>query len=185
MPNFRSRRFIVGAAAALSTLALAGCGSGGVMHDGSTALKYDGHTVTNSQLQTAASQISKLVGQTVSPALVAGRLAIGPETLQYAASKGQPPFSDSQIEAQAPKVTLSPTALEALRVDALISTMRANAQLDDPTLQMLTKSAKVTLNPRYGTWVNGTGIVAGSAPWIKATPAPTDATPVPNGRPAP
>jgi hypothetical protein len=173
----------VGAAALVGTLALAGCGSGGVMHNGRTALTYDGHKVTNSQLQTAAAQISKAVGATVDPSVVAGRLAIGPEMEKYAASKGQPPITDSQIRAQLPKATLSPTTLEALRTDALISTLANDAKLDDASLKALSKKADVTVNPRYGTWSKGTGIVTASTPWIKKTATPTAAASG-NGHPA-
>jgi hypothetical protein len=183
MPSFHRGRFAVGAAAVVGALALAGCGSGGVMHDGSTALEYDGHTVTAAQLQTAADEISHLpsVNATIAPMTVAQRLAIGPEVLQFAASKGQAPITDSQIQASS-KTPLSPTALEALRIDALIGTMADNAQLDNAQLKALSEKADVTVNPRYGTWVKGTGITAASQPWVSSTPTATAA--VPGGHPA-
>lgn len=140
------------------------------MHDGGTALKYDGHSVSNSQLQTAAKDISAFVGAPIDPAIVAGRLAVGPQIEKYAAAKGQSPISDSTIQAQKPKVVLSATALEALRVDALISSLANNGNLNNASLQALTKKSDVTVNPRYGSWEKGKGMVAGSHPWIKATP---------------
>lgn len=184
MPSFHRGRFAVGAAAVATALALAGCGSGQVMHDGSTALEYDGHTVTAAQLQTAADEISHLpsVNAQVAPMTVAQRLAIGPEVLKYAASKGQAPITDSQIRASSPNATLSPTALEALRIDALIGTLANNAELDNASLKALSDKVDATINPRYGTWVKGSGIVAAPQPWVSATPTETAA--VPNGRPA-
>lgn len=184
MPSFHRGRFAVGAAAVVGALALAGCGSGGVLHDGSTAMEYDGHTVTAAQLQTAADEISHLpsVNATIAPMTVAQRLAIGPEVLKYAASKGQAPITDSQIQASSPKTSLSPTALEALRIDALIGTLADNAQLDNDELKALSKKAEVTINPRYGTWVKGTGIAAASQPWVSEKPTETAAAP--NGHPA-
>lgn len=179
MPSFHRGRFAVGAAAVISTLALAGCGSSGTMHDGKTALKYDGHSVSNTQLQTAAKDISSFVGASVDPAMVAGRLAVGPQVEKYAAAKGQSPISDSTIQAQKPKVKLSATALEALRVDALISTMANSGAIDNASLQALTKKSDVTVNPRYGSWDKGKGMVAGSHPWIKATPTSSSAAPAP------
>ena len=141
-----------------------------MMHDGSTALTYDGHSVSNSQLQTAAKDISNFVGAPIDPSIVAGRLAVGPQIEKYAAKKGQTPISDNTIEAQKPNVKLSATALEALRVDALISSLADNGNLDNNSLQALTKKSDVTVNPRYGSWEKGKGMVAGSSPWIKATP---------------
>lgn len=149
------------------------------MHDGKTAVKYDGHSVSNAQLQTAAKDISTFVGASIDPAIVAGRLAVGPQVEKYAAQKGQSPISDSTIQAQKPKVTLSPTALEALRVDALISTLANNGDIDNASLQALTKKSDVTVNPRYGSWEKGKGMVAGSHPWIKATPTSSAAAPAP------
>lgn len=171
MSSFRSGRFALGAAASLCTLALAGCGSSGAMHDGGTALKYDGHSVSNSQLQTAAKDISAFVGASVDPGMVAGRLAVGPQIEKYAAQKGESPVSASTIQAQKPKVKLSSTAMEALQVDALISALANKGALDDKSLQALTKKSDVTVNPRYGAWEKGKGMVEGSSPWIKATPS--------------
>lgn len=179
MPSLRRGRFALGAAATLCTLALAGCGSGGVMHDGSTALTYDGQSVSNAQLQAATKQISTFVGGQIEPSMVAGRLALGPQVEKYAAKKGQSPISDSQIQAQKPKVHLSKIALEALRVDALITTLHNNGKIDEAGLEALTKKSNVTVNPRYGSWEKGKGIVAGSQPWIKATPT---SAPVTQGR---
>lgn len=175
MPSLSHGRFALGAAAALCTLALAGCGSGGVMHNGKTALTYDGKTVSNTQLQTATKDISAFVGAPIEPGVVAGRLAIGPQIEKYAAKKGQTPISDSQIQAQKPKVKLSDTALEALRIDALISSMANNGDITNQSLQALTKKSDVTLNPRYGAWEKGKGIVAGSHPWISEKPTPSAA----------
>ncbi|GAB3499911.1 YgdI/YgdR family lipoprotein [Flexivirga lutea] len=177
MPSFRRGRFALGGAAMLCTLALAGCGSSGVMHDGSTALTYDGKTVTNDQLQTAAKDISAFVGGPVDPGVVAGRLAIGPQVEKYAAQKGQSPITASQIQAQKPKAELSDVALKALEVDALISTLANNGDLDNASLQALTKKSNVTVNPRYGAWEKGKGMVADSDPWIKATPSGQAAQP--------
>ncbi|WP_446667041.1 hypothetical protein [Flexivirga sp. B27] len=179
MPSFRSGRFALGAAAALCTLALAGCGSNGVMHDGSKALSFDGRTVSNSQLQDAAKEISTYVGGPVEPGAVAGRLAIGPQVEKYAATKNQSPISDSQIQAQKPKVHLSKLALEALRVDTLITSLNNNGNIDNASLQKLTEQSDVSLNPRYGSWEKGKGVVAGDHPWIKPTPS---AAPAAQGR---
>ncbi len=140
------------------------------MHDGTTALTYDGQSVSNSQLQTATKDISNFVGASIDPSVVAGRLAVGPQIEKYAAAKGQSPISDSVIQAQKPNVELSPTALEALRVDALISTLANNGDLDNNSLQALTKKSNVTVNPRYGSWEKGKGMVADAHPWIQATP---------------
>lgn len=149
------------------------------MHDGSTALSYDGHSVSNTQLQTAAKQISAFVGGTIDPGVVAGRLAIGPQIEKYAAKQDQSPISDSTIQAQKPKVHLSKTALEALRIDALITTLHNNGKIDDSSLQKMTEQADVTVNPRYGSWEKGKGIVADGPGWIK--PTPSQQAPVPNG----
>lgn len=150
------------------------------MHDGRTALKYDGHSVSNSQLQTAAKDISTFVGASVDPGIVAGRLAVGPQIEKYAAQKGQPPISASSIQAEKPKVKLSATAMEALRVDALISTLANKGALDDKSLQALTKKSDVTVNPRYGAWQKGAGMVKSSNPWISSTPS---AQPAAQGHP--
>lgn len=147
------------------------------MHDGSTALKYDGHSVSNSQLQTAAKDISTFVGASVDPGIVAGRLAVGPQIEKYAAQKGQSPISASSIQAEKPKVKLSATAMEALQVDALISTLANKGALDDKSLQALTKKSDVTVNPRYGAWQKGMGMVKSSNPWISATPSAQPAAP--------
>lgn len=149
------------------------------MHDGGTALTYDGHSVSNSQLQTAAKDISAFVGAPIDPAVVAGRLAVGPQIEKYAATKGQAPISDSTIQAQKPQVKLSATALEALRIDALISTMADNGDIDNQSLQALTRKSDVTVNPRYGSWEKGTGMVEASHPWISPTPQAKQPAPPP------
>ncbi|RNI23945.1 hypothetical protein [Flexivirga caeni] len=181
MPSFHRGRFAVGAAVALSTLALAGCGAGGVMHDGSTALKYDGQTVTSAQLQTATDEINKATGFGIDPANVAQVLSIGPEIVKVGQEHGVV-FSDGYLRAKYSKATLSAVALQALRVNDVSQSLHNAGNLTTADTKLIADQ-EATLNPRYGKWVKGAGPVQAPEPWISPTPTGNAAAPG-NGHPA-
>jgi len=180
MPSFHRGRFVVGAAVVTSTLALAGCGAGGVMHKGSTALQYDGRTVTSQQLQTATDEINKATGYGIDPANVAQVLSIGPEIIK-AGKKHGVVYSDSYLRNKYKKSPLSDVAVEALRVNDISQTLSNAGNLTKADTKKIA-AQNATLNPRYGSWVKGTGPTSAPEPWISATP--TAAGPAPNGHPA-
>lgn len=179
MPSFHRGRFVVGAAVAISTLALAGCGAGGVMHKGSTALQYDGRTVTTEQLQTATDEINKATGYGIDPANVAQVLSIGPEIIKAGKRHGVV-YSDTYLRDKYNKSKLSEVAVEALRVNDISQTLSDAGNLTKADTEKI-GAQDATLNPRYGTWVKGTGPTTAPEPWISAAPS---AGPVPNGHPA-
>lgn len=178
MPRFH--RLAVGAAAAISTLALAGCGSGGVMHNGRAALTYDGHTVTSAQLQTATEQINKATGYGIDPANVAQVLSIGPEIIKAGKAHGLV-YSDSYLRNKYNKSPLSGVAVEALRVNDISQRLSDSGNLTKADAKKIA-AQDATLNPRYGVWVKGTGPTKAAEPWISATPTGSGA--VPNGHAA-
>ncbi|MBB2894641.1 outer membrane murein-binding lipoprotein Lpp [Flexivirga oryzae] len=180
MPSFHRGRFVVGAAVAISTLALAGCGADGVMHRGSTALQYDGRTVTSQQLQTATDEINKATGYGIDPANVAQVLSIGPEIIKVGEKNGVV-FSDSYLRNKYKKSTLSDVAVEALRVNDISQTLSNAGNLTKADTEKIA-AQNATLNPRYGSWVKGTGPTTAPEPWISASPTSTGAAP--NGHPA-
>lgn len=180
MPSFHRGRFVVGAAAAISTLALAGCASGGVMHDGRTALKYDGRVVTSTQLQTATDEINKATGYGIDPANVAQVLSIGPEIIKAGAAHGLV-YSDSYLRTKYDKSPLSDVAVEALRVNDISQQLSDSGNLTKADAEKIA-AQDATFNPRYGAWVKGAGPTKAPEPWISPTPATGLNTP--NGHPA-
>ncbi|WP_265443818.1 hypothetical protein [Flexivirga meconopsidis] len=186
MPSLRTgrpARAAIAGAVVLATLGLTGCGSGGVMHRGSTGIKYDGKSASATELQTAAEQITKAIGSgTITAADVAGVLALEPQLTKFAKQKGVVVSAD-QVKSAYPKVDFSPVALEAMRANGLASALQNSGALTAQAAQKLLKDANVTINPRYGTWVEGKGATAAPQPWI--SPKPSSEAPVPNGRPAP
>ncbi|NNG37681.1 hypothetical protein HJ588_00115 [Flexivirga sp. ID2601S] len=185
MPSLRTgrpARAAIAGAVVLATIGLTGCGSDGVMHRGSTALEYDGKSASASDLQTAAQQITKAIGSgTITASDVAGVLALEPQLTKLGKANGVV-VSDDQVKATYPKVDFTPTALNAMRASTLGSELQNSGALTAATAQELLKDAKVTINPRYGTWVPGKGASAAPQPWI--SPKPSQQAPVPNGRPA-
>jgi len=180
MPSFHRGRFVVGAAAAISTLALAGCGSGGVMHDGRTALQYDGRTVTSAQLQTATDEINKATGYGIDPANVAQVLSIGPEIIKAGKAHGLV-YSDSYLRNKYNKSPLSDVAVEALRVNDISQRLSDSGNLTKADAEKIA-AQNATFNPRYGAWVKGTGPTKASQPWISTPPSAGPSAP--NGHPA-
>lgn len=169
----------MGAAVALSTLALAGCGADGVLHNGSTALQYDGRTVTSQELQTATDQINKATGYGIDPTNVAQVLSIGPEIVKAGKAHGVV-LSDTYLRNKYHKSQLSDVAVEALRVNDISQQLSNSGDLTDADTKKIA-GQDATLNPRYGAWVKGTGPTKAAEPWISPTPT---AAQVPNGHPA-
>lgn len=147
-------------------------------------MKYDGHTASTTQLQTAAKQITTALGSgTISPADVASVLSLQPEAIKLGRQHNVVVSAD-QIRSAYPKATLSDTAVQALRSNQVLSTLQNNGDLTTADLQKMLKASKVQVNPRYGTWVSGKGVQTASQPWVSATPSSSTATTPSNGRAA-
>lgn len=184
MPNIRRAHYIRAAVAAVTAccaLTLTGCGNDSVIHNGSDGVSFSGGSATAADLQTASVQITQALGQgTITPGDVATVLALGPAAVKLG-QQHDVAVSETQIQSAYPAVKFNQTALQALQSNDLLSQL----QTADPTgVATLLKTAQVTLNPRYGTWVAGQGAVAASEPWIKSTPSSSAPAVEQNGHPA-
>ncbi len=155
-------RAAMAALAVGGALALSGCGEAGV------AAIVDGRVIAEKDAQIATEQLNEQFKP--SPALttkdVVNLLIWAPTLIDQAASMGQAQ-SDSVARSRLSAIKdPTPATIELVRAEGALSTMQS-----DPTVQgqMLAKikTLKVTVNPRYGTFVADAGTLQASTPnWL-------------------
>jgi hypothetical protein len=150
------------------TLALSACGS---QKPGAAAI-IDGTTISDKDVQTVAAQLNSLpqVQQKLTPTVVLLDLILAPYVLAEAdrTGKGVP-------EAQARKVVAkvanaSPATIDFVRMQLAIPSL---SQASKTSILAKLGKAKITVNPRYGTFdLTQAAILPTSPNWIKASASP-------------
>ncbi len=171
------------AVAVLAVLAAAGCSE----RPGVAAV-VDGHEITQDQLNETVDQLTPIIGKAdgsaLDPQVVLTVLLVSPSTVTVGADHGVEVTDDaarSLLESIATekKVDVGPLRPGSVAVGRYLVAMRASQESDDAeafTSDLMTawSALDVDVNPRYGTWSPGTGVVDGGAPdWIVSTEAPT------------
>lgn len=150
-----------------ATLALSACGA----QQGGAAAIVDGTAISDKDVQTVTLQLNKLAtGQEKLPAdrVILG-LILAPYVSQEADRTGKQ-VTDAQVLKLIAKVGKpAPATMEFVRTSLVYDTLDQTSQT--AILTKLTK-AKITVNPRYGTFNAKQGLIATSPNWIKAGATP-------------
>lgn len=153
----------------LGTLTVTGCGSSGLMHDGSVAATYGGTTVSNTHVQQALTDVRK-VNKDFDAQSAVVFLALNPRLSTLAGQYGVA-TSKAQATAAFPAAVKNPStaAIEVVQASMDFQNLRSSAQ-GQPALDKLIATADVRMNPRYGTWKKGYGPTSLPGNWMSATP---------------
>lgn len=146
-----------------STLALSACGS---QSPGAAAV-VDGRTISDKDVQSASLQLNTLAQgqQKLTPRIVLLNLILAPYVLAEAARGGK-----SVTDAQARKVIAAVPNPSRPTMDFVRMQLEIQSLTDASKTSILTKfgKAKVTVNPRYGTFDKEQFAVVPTSPdWIK------------------
>jgi hypothetical protein len=161
-----SRTAFAGVVLLGATLALSACGT----QQAGTAAIVDGSAISEQDVQAVAVELAPLAQgqQQISPSIVLGNLILEPYVLAEA-GKGAP--SDAQVRQAIAKVA-NPSSLTMNVVRTNLAIQSLSPAAKKSILAKLGK-AKVTVNPRYGSF-NATqaALVPISPDWIKASASP-------------
>ena len=162
-------KLAVVATMAAGAMALSGCGSSKLIHDGYVAARFDGTTVTNEQVQDALIDVRKVNADFDSQS-AAVFLALNPKLTALAGKYGVA-TSDAQAKAAFPATVKNPStsAVSVVQSSMDFQALRSSEQ-GQPALANLINTADVQLNPRYGTWQKGVGPTSVAPNWISASP---------------
>ena len=159
----RSRAFRAAAVLLGATLALSACGT----QPGAAAI-VDGTTISNTDVQTVSLDLKKVVQgqQQFTPSIVLVNLILEPYVLAEAKRTGKN-VSDAQARKVLAKVANpSRATLDFVRMQLAIPSL---SQAGQQSILARLGKAKITVNPRYGTFDAKKGLVPTSPNWIKAT----------------
>lgn len=146
---------------------LSACGSTGVMHDGNKAGSFDGHSVSNADVQTAVKQISAVSPQGGFDGQSATAFILLLPKLEAIGHKYGIVVSPTDVRKMFPKSTdLAEPTIKAARGSLLFTRLQQQPQAKQKVIKLL-RDADVNLNPRYGQWVQGKGPKKDLSPWIK------------------
>lgn len=154
----------------LGAVTLTGCGSDGLIHDGSVAATYGDTTVTNTQVQQALTDVRK-VNQDFDAQSAVVFLALNPKLSQLAGQYGVA-TSKAQAQAAFPATVKNPSAsaVQVVQASMDFQNLRSSEQ-GEPALGKLIGTANVQMNPRYGTWKKGYGPTSVPGNWFSKTPS--------------
>jgi hypothetical protein len=157
-----------------ATLVLSACGAQEV----DAAAIVDGKVIKDKDVQTVSLQLSSLAqGQKLSSSNVLLSLILAPYVASEAA-RTHKSVSDSQVRKLIEKVAKpAPTTMEFVRMQLALPALDETSKTS-----ILTRigKAKITVNPRYGTFnAKQVALVPSSPNWIKASPPSVD----PNSNP--
>jgi len=150
------------ALAVVGALGLSGCGQAGV------AAIVDGRVISEKDAQIATEQLNDQFRP--SPALttkdVVDLLIWAPTLIDQAASMGQSQ-SESLARSRLPAVhDPAPATIEIVRAQGALSALQSDTTVQAALLAKI-KTLKVSVNPRYGTFVADAGTLQASTPnWL-------------------
>jgi hypothetical protein len=158
------------AAAVAGVLAVSGCATA------DTAAVVNGQRITEEEVQEATTQISEAYPDSKLDAANALSSLVMASFINQVADESGKGLSDSAAKAAITEIEdPAPATLELVK-SSLAS--QGLTSVEQGKVVELAKQAKVTMNPRYGTFDAGQVRFAASQPnWIKAEPAPAEATP--------
>jgi hypothetical protein len=151
-----------------ATLALPALSACGTQQPGAAAI-VNGTAISENDVQTVTGQFNAIPRVAkAAPRDVLYNLILAPYVLAEADRAGK-----SVSEAQARKVignqvaNLSPATMDFIRMQLEIPTLSKASQT---TILSTVARAKITVNPRYGTFDRQAGVLPTSPNWIKPTP---------------
>jgi hypothetical protein len=158
---------LIGATLALSILStLSACGT---QQPGAAAI-VNGTAISEKDVQTVTAQFNAIPrAAKAAPRDVLYNLILAPYVLAEADRAGK-----SISEAQARKVigpvaNLSPATMDFIRMQLEIPTL---SKASETSILATVARAKITVNPRYGTFDKQAGVLPTSPNWIKPTASP-------------
>lgn len=153
----------VAAALVLGTAAvLSGCGTAG------TAAVVDGHAISEKDAQIAAQQINEAFHpeSPLTPRDAVSALITAPFILDVANRIGHPQTASAAMAAMPTITAPAESTIEVVRAQSAIQYL---SEADKTAIITALGKAKITVNPRYGTFVpTQAGLVATSPNWIVA-----------------
>lgn len=162
-----SRTSFRAVAAPIALLAVTATGLSGCSRDSSVAASYGDTTVTSDQVQSAVTDIVKEQPKSqFDPQSAIAYLVLGP-AISDLAKQNKVFVSADQAKAAFKTVKPSQAAIDTVQSNLNMSNLR-NSQAGSAAFTKLLQNAKVSMNPRYGTWVTGEGPNSDDGNWIKA-----------------
>lgn len=160
----RHPRAALAATALVGSILLSGCGG-----DTNVAAKFDGHVVTEQEVESAVNDVHEAYPQTPFDGRQALTMLIqAPYLIEHAAEAGYPTTA-SAARASIPMHDPSPSMVRIIQSTSVIGKL---TDAEKVTLSQQLSKLDVTVNPKYGTYDATQAAIGPSTPdWIKFTTA--------------